>query len=126
MATILAMAESRPRDQTQNQRDIITQSIISIVFGLIAFLAFCVSPAYGTFWYDVETHWSQLLRPRWTEIYAARKRQKNAASRLPELPDTFFGWMPVLYRISEQEVLASAGLDAFVVRIPLHIAWSPV
>jgi hypothetical protein len=34
---------------------------------------------------------------------------------LPELPDSFFGWIPVLYRITEQEVLASAGLDAFVV-----------
>jgi len=48
-------------------------------------------------------------------LYAARKRQKNAASILPELPDTFFGWLPALYRITEDEILASAGLDAFVV-----------
>ena len=61
----------------------------------------------------------QFLRPRWTSLYAARKRQKNAASILPELPDTFFGWIPALYRITEDEVLASAGLDAFVVsRMP--------
>jgi hypothetical protein len=30
--------------------------------------------------------------------------------------------MPVLYRISEDEVLASAGLDAFVVR-RVYMAW---
>ena len=59
----------------------------------------------------------QFLRPRWTALYAARKKQKNAASRLPELPDTLFGWIPVLYRITEGEVLASAGLDAFVVSV---------
>ena len=53
-----------------------------------------------------------LLRPRWTTLYAASKRQKNAASILPELPDTFFGWIPALYRITEDQVLASAGLDA--------------
>ena len=29
-------------DQTKNQRDIITQSVISVGFGLAAFLAFCV------------------------------------------------------------------------------------
>ncbi|KAL9103872.1 MAG: hypothetical protein Q9163_001109 [Psora crenata] len=84
------------RNQTKNQRDIQTQSVISVALGLIAFLSFC------------------FLRPRWTSLYAARKRQKNAASILPELPNTFFGWIPALYRITEEEVLASAGLDAFV------------
>jgi calcium permeable stress-gated cation channel len=32
---------------------------------------------------------------------------------LPELPNTFFGWIPVVAGISQEEVLASAGLDAF-------------
>ncbi|KAL9610888.1 MAG: hypothetical protein Q9167_004429 [Letrouitia subvulpina] len=86
------LSSSRNQDQT----DLNTQLVISIALGLSAFLAFCT------------------LRPRWTTLYAARKRQKNAASKLPELPHTFFGWIPVLYRISEQQVLASAGLDAFV------------
>ena len=85
------------QSENQNQRDIITQSVISIALGVFAFLAFC------------------FLRPRWTSLYAARKKQKNAASILPELPDTFFGWIPALYRITEDQVLASAGLDAFVV-----------
>lgn len=34
--------------------------------------------------------------------------------KLPQLPDTFFGWIPALYRVTEQQLLASAGLDAFV------------
>jgi hypothetical protein len=40
---------------------------------------------------------------------------RTAASQLPELPDSMFGWMPVLYKITDEEVLASAGLDAYVV-----------
>lgn len=48
-------------------------------------------------------------------LYAARRRLRTAASRLPELPDTLFGWIPVLYKISDDEILASAGLDAFAV-----------
>ena len=89
--------EYKDQSRSENQRNIITQSVISIALGLFAFLAFC------------------FLRPRWTSLYAARKKQKNAASILPDLPDTFFGWIPALYRITEDQVLASAGLDAFVV-----------
>lgn len=54
-----------------------------------------------------------MLRPKWTSLYHARKKQSGAASRLPELPKTMFGWIPVIYKISREEVLASAGLDAF-------------
>lgn len=65
------------------------------------------------------------MRPKWTELYAARRRQRNAASRLPELPDTLFGWIPVLHRITEEEVLQSAGLDAYVVCLGfLSIEWA--
>ncbi|EKV15185.1 hypothetical protein PDIG_28660 [Penicillium digitatum PHI26] len=86
----------RWEDQLKEQRDLYTQFVISSALGLSAFLTFCI------------------LRPKWTELYAARRRQRNAASQLPELPDTLFGWIPVLYRISEDEVLQSAGLDAYV------------
>jgi hypothetical protein len=65
--------------------------------------------------------WSQLLRPKWSELYAARRRQRNAASRLPELPNSFFGWIPIVHRITEDEVLASAGLDAYVVGAPFYV-----
>ncbi|KIX07087.1 uncharacterized protein Z518_05064 [Rhinocladiella mackenziei CBS 650.93] len=81
--------------KSSNQRDFTTQVIISVAFGLGAFLSFCV------------------LRPKWTSLYHARKKQSGAASRLPDLPKTLFGWIPVLYRISQEEVLASAGLDAY-------------
>ncbi|KAI3085617.1 hypothetical protein CBS147343_2513 [Aspergillus niger] len=87
--------EPRWDDQTRG-RDLYTQLVISLLVGLSAFFSFCI------------------LRPKWTELYAARRRQRNAASYLPELPDSFFGWIPVLYRITDEQVLESAGLDAFV------------
>ncbi|KAL1990484.1 hypothetical protein VTN49DRAFT_6323 [Thermomyces lanuginosus] len=82
--------------QTRNQRDIYTQCVISASIGLSAFFAFCI------------------LRPKWTELYAARRKRRDAASTLPELPDSLLGWIPVLYRITDEQVLASAGLDAYV------------
>ncbi|KZF26830.1 DUF221-domain-containing protein [Xylona heveae TC161] len=85
-----------PVDQTSNQKALYTQLVISFALGLGAFLTFCV------------------LRTKWTGLYAARKKQHEAASSLPELPNTFFGWIPTLIKISDEEVLASAGLDAFV------------
>tara|TARA_R110002003_G_scaffold110_13_gene9342 strand:+ start:7821 stop:8642 length:822 start_codon:yes stop_codon:yes gene_type:complete len=33
---------------------------------------------------------------------------------LPELPDSFFGWIIPLWKITDEQVLASAGLDAYV------------
>ncbi|KAK3382702.1 hypothetical protein B0T24DRAFT_20870 [Lasiosphaeria ovina] len=77
-------------------KDTQVQLVISLALGLSAFLAFCT------------------LRPRWKSLYAARKRHVNSAIGLPALPDTFFGWIPALYKVTEQQVLASAGLDAFV------------
>jgi calcium permeable stress-gated cation channel len=79
-----------------NPRDTTIQIIISVVLGLTAFLAFCI------------------LRPRWTGMYAARKKTKDEATALPELPDSFFGWIVPLWKITDQQVLASAGLDAYV------------
>lgn len=56
----------------------------------------------------------QILRPRWPTLYAARKRNSDPHVNLPALPDSFLGWMPALYRVTEAQVLASAGLDAYV------------
>lgn len=72
MAT-LHITEGNPYDnQTKNQRDVTTQSIISIALGLGAFLAFCVSDmsnrnlifeeAYHTTIIDFETKMDGTLR----------------------------------------------------------------
>ncbi|KAI6841867.1 DUF221-domain-containing protein [Hortaea werneckii] len=79
-----------------NPRDTTIQIVISLALGIGAFLAFCV------------------LRPRWPGLYAARKKTKNEANALPDLPGTLFGWIAPLWRITDQQVLASAGLDAYV------------
>ncbi|KAI1384947.1 DUF221-domain-containing protein [Hypoxylon trugodes] len=77
-------------------KDIFVQLVISLALGITAFIGFCI------------------LRPRWKTLYAARRRQSNPQIALPALPDSFFGWIPALYRVTEEQVLASAGLDAFV------------
>ncbi|PQE12695.1 DUF221 domain-containing protein [Rutstroemia sp. NJR-2017a BBW] len=76
--------------------DLIVQLVLSLSLGISAFFGFCI------------------LRPKWKSLYAARKRHVDAAANLPELPDSFFGWIPALYRVTEEQVLASAGLDAYV------------
>ncbi|KAI8964825.1 DUF221-domain-containing protein [Daldinia sp. FL1419] len=79
-----------------DSKDIYVQLVISLALGVSAFVAFCI------------------LRPRWKTLYAARRRHHDPQIALPPLPDSFFGWIPALYRITEEQVLASAGLDAFV------------
>lgn len=56
----------------------------------------------------------QLLRPRWKGLYAARKKQNHLATALPDLGESFLGWIIPLWRITDEQVLASAGLDAYV------------
>ncbi|KAI1764508.1 DUF221-domain-containing protein [Hypoxylon sp. FL1150] len=77
-------------------KDIFVQLVISFALGISAFVAFCI------------------LRPRWKSLYAARRRHSDPQIALPALPDSFLGWIPALYRVTEEQVLASAGLDAFV------------
>ncbi|KKA30691.1 hypothetical protein TD95_005043 [Thielaviopsis punctulata] len=69
---------------------------MSVALGVPSFVAFC------------------FLRTRWASLYSARKRRLDDFIGLPVLPNTFFGWIPALYRITDEQVLASAGLDAFV------------
>jgi hypothetical protein len=79
-----------------NPRDTKIQIVLSLSLGISAFFAFC------------------FLRPRWPGLYAARKRQKYEANALPELPNSMFGWILPLWRITDQQLLASAGLDAYI------------
>ncbi|EJT72368.1 hypothetical protein GGTG_09234 [Gaeumannomyces tritici R3-111a-1] len=77
-------------------KDIEVQAVLAASLGFTAFFAFCI------------------LRPRWKSLYAARKRHLDPAVGLPPLPDSMFGWIPALYRITEDQVLSCAGLDAYV------------
>ncbi|GKU06893.1 hyp1 protein [Fusarium langsethiae] len=72
------------------------QLVLSLAIGISAFFLFC------------------FLRPRWPALYAARKQRLDHRLGLPTLPNSTFGWIPAFYRITEEQVLASAGLDAFV------------
>lgn len=78
-------------------KDIQVQLVISLGLGIFAFFAFC------------------LMRPRWTSLYEARrKRHPDQVDGLPVLPKSFLGWLPAVIRITEDQVLSAAGLDAFV------------
>lgn len=70
-----------------------TQVVLSVSVGLLALLSFCV------------------VRLRWSKLYMGKARKSQG---LPDLAETFAGWMPGLYGVTEQQVLEYAGLDAFV------------
>lgn len=88
--------ENIAQPRTKFVEDLEVQLVLAFVLGLFAILTFCT------------------LRPRWPSLYAARKRRLAPDVELPELTDSFFGWMPRLWRVTEEQVLAAAGLDAFV------------
>ncbi|CCF59599.1 hypothetical protein KAFR_0H01900 [Kazachstania africana CBS 2517] len=71
-----------------------TQLIIAISLGLFALFSFAV------------------LLKKLPRLYASRKFRNN---NLPSWnADHLFGWIPVLYKINDNEVIEYAGLDAFV------------
>ncbi|KAF7553563.1 hypothetical protein G7046_g7069 [Stylonectria norvegica] len=88
----------KPEDfaRPENDKSLQVQLVLSLAIGVVAFITFC------------------LLRPRWPELYAARKRRLEPEVGPPKLPNSTFGWIPKLYRVTEEQILASAGLDAFV------------
>ncbi|KAI5463692.1 hypothetical protein BGZ63DRAFT_382065 [Mariannaea sp. PMI_226] len=79
-----------------NDKSLQVQLVLSLLIGGSAFFAFA------------------FLRPRWPSLYAARKRRLDPAINLPTLSNSLLGWIPQLYKVTEEQVLASAGLDAFV------------
>lgn len=99
-------------------KDLYIQGILSSVIGVSAFVIFCVSalhlPRIILSFGNTDPP-PKLIRPRWPTLYAARKRRLDPSLDLPALPNTFFGWMPKLYSVTEEQILATAGLDAFVV-----------
>lgn len=90
------------RDGTY-KNDVRVQLLLALFLGSAAFTIFCA------------------LRTRYPSIYIANLQKLNnryvhSASRLglPQLPRTLFGWIPVVFKISEDQVLNHAGLDAVV------------
>ncbi|KAJ8102705.1 hypothetical protein POJ06DRAFT_54098 [Lipomyces tetrasporus] len=78
----------------QNSFVLTTQLVIAGSLGISACLVFCV------------------VRTQWPQVYAARASRLH--NNIPPLPNTFFGWIPALYSITDEQVLEHAGLDAFV------------
>ncbi|ORZ21529.1 hypothetical protein BCR42DRAFT_488586 [Absidia repens] len=78
----------------QNQSGLTTQLIICFSVGLLCFLTFC------------------FLRTRWPVIFAPRKNMRHR--KPPRLPNTFFGWIIPLIRISKTQMLDRVGLDAVI------------
>lgn len=77
------------------------QIALALVLGVLAFLAFC------------------LLRVRYPRIYVANLTRLNyvhsvSRQKLPRLPRSLFAWIPVVFRVTEAQVLEHAGLDAVV------------
>lgn len=104
---------------SKTQKDLEVQLVLSLILGVSALIAFCVSwrirPRCGS--READDGRVQILRPRWPSLYSARKRRLDQNIGLPALRSSFFGWIPGLYRITETQILASAGLDAFVVGV---------
>ncbi|RDA85669.1 hypothetical protein CP532_4651 [Ophiocordyceps camponoti-leonardi (nom. inval.)] len=88
--------EDYVKPPSKNQKDLEVQLILSLILGISALIAFCI------------------LRPRWPALYSARKRRLDADMAPPALSNSSFGWIPHLLRVTDEQVLASAGLDAFV------------
>ncbi|SMN22783.1 similar to Saccharomyces cerevisiae YLR241W CSC1 Putative protein of unknown function, may be involved in detoxification [Maudiozyma saulgeensis] len=56
-----------------------------------------------------------LLLKKLPRLYASRRYKDQASLQLPTWNEnSLFGWIPVLYRINDKQLLEYAGLDAFV------------
>lgn len=79
---------------------VVTQLFIASLLGLSAVLAFSV------------------MRCRFPNIYMARLNYLSVSNRkfMPPIINTtsLFNWIPIIYKITDQEVLQFAGLDAYV------------
>lgn len=74
-----------------------TQLVIATFLGLFAFLSFSV------------------LLKKLPKLYASRKYKDDGNLRIPSWDSNkLFDWIPVLYRINDDQVLEYAGLDAYV------------
>ena len=74
-----------------------TQLTIATLLGLFALLSFSI------------------LLKKWPRLYASRRYKDEGNLRLPSWnQSSLFGWLTVLYRIGDEQILEYAGLDAYV------------
>ncbi|KAK6202409.1 uncharacterized protein RJT21DRAFT_19461 [Scheffersomyces amazonensis] len=79
------------------QRVFTTQLTICLFIGISSFFLFCI------------------LRHRWPHIYAVRTLRKSYNSPpIKPLPKSYFGWLLVIFSITDEELLNYSGLDAYV------------
>ncbi|KAI5955516.1 hypothetical protein KGF57_003648 [Candida theae] len=78
------------------QRVFEAQLFLTLTSGTLLFLLFCI------------------MRYRWPHIYAVRTLRQQAKDMLKPLPNNLFGWIKVVYKLSDDEVLSYSGLDCYV------------
>ncbi|KAG5421167.1 hypothetical protein I9W82_000257 [Candida metapsilosis] len=78
------------------QRVFEAQLFLTITSGALLFLLFCI------------------MRYRWPHIYAVRTLRQQAKNVLKPLPNNLFGWIKVVYKLTDDEVLSYSGLDCYV------------
>ena len=78
------------------QRVFTTQLVLTTISGVALFLLFCI------------------MRYRWPHIYAVRTLRQQGTKLLKPLPDNLFGWLKVIYKLTDDEILSYSGLDAYV------------
>ncbi|CCE80119.1 Piso0_003218 [Millerozyma farinosa CBS 7064] len=92
---ILEEPDKDPFALKGSQRVFTTQLGLCLWIGMSSFTLFCI------------------LRYRWPHIYAVRTL-RNRATNIKSLPTSFFGWVKEVFYITDDEVLAYSGLDAYV------------
>ncbi|KAL6453427.1 CSC1 Calcium permeable stress-gated cation channel 1 [Candida maltosa Xu316] len=80
------------------QRVFTAQLVLTLTSGLLLFLLFC------------------FLRYKWPNIYAVRilRQPANNPYILRPLPSNLFGWIKIVYKLTDDEIIMSSGLDTFV------------
>ncbi|KAI5968746.1 hypothetical protein CANMA_002182 [Candida margitis] len=78
------------------QRVFEAQLALTLTSGILLFLLFCI------------------MRYRWPHIYAVRTLRQQAKNVLKPLPNNLFGWIKVVYKLSDDDVLSYSGLDCYV------------
>lgn len=77
------------------ERVFTTQLVLCLWIGISSFMLFC------------------FLRYKWPHIYAIRTL-RTSNSMMKVLPNNYFGWVKVVLKISDDEMLQYSGLDAYV------------